>query len=252
MRTSSVPEEMIDLFNRLFAFNAHLFADALRALADQLDSAAPGPPVVAFPVLFSDGEELVVGSITVADDSGPLSATVTFRDAKGYETQPSGTPQWSSTDRNVASIEASEDGLSATITVGAPGAAVIECSETDESGEEIVAQGTVTVQPGDAEIGDVNFGVPTAPGAEQPEATDDTGTAEEAPPEGSGEEAPEEEAPVGESEETPEGGTEEPPGDEAAGDIEGADVGTPPAEEGGPTEEGTEGGTGTPGSSESA
>lgn len=248
MRTSSVPEEMIDLFNRLFAFNAHLFADALRAFADQLDSAAPGPPVVAFPVLFSDGEELVVGSITVADDSGPLSATVTFRDAKGYETQPSGTPQWSSTDRNVASIEASEDGLSATITVGAPGAAVIECSETDESGEEIVAQGTVTVQPGDAEIGDVNFGVPTAPGAEQPEATEeegDTGTAEEAPPEGSGEEAP-----VGE--ETPEGGTEEPPGDEAAGGTEGADVGAPPGEEGGPTEEGTEGGTGTPGSSESA
>lgn len=148
---------MLDLLNRLAEHNARLLAELLRSLADQLDAAVPGPPVVAFPILFSDGEEFAVGSITVGDDAQPLTASVTFKDAKGYDTQPSGVPQWSSSDDSVASVEASADGLSATVTVGAPGAAVIEVSETDESGEEITAQGTVTVQPGDAEIGDVSF-----------------------------------------------------------------------------------------------
>lgn len=168
---------MIDFFDRLITYNAHLFADVLRALADQLDAAAPGPPAVAFPVLFSDGKELFMGSITVGDDSAPLAASVTFKDAKGYDTQPSGTPAWSSSDESVASVAASADGLTAEVTVGAPGAAVIEVVEQDESGEEIVAQGTITVQPGDAEIGEVTFGQAGLGG------TGTTEPVEEAPPE---------------------------------------------------------------------
>lgn len=103
-----------------------------------------------------------MGEITVKDESGPLSATVTFLDAKGAPTSPDLAPTWSSSDENVATVEASDDGLTATVTVGSPGAAVIEArtTETDEeSGDtaDIVAQGTVTVQPGDAVIASIEF-----------------------------------------------------------------------------------------------
>src|SRR3954471_8794656 len=157
---------MYESWSHLVESNARLLARVLRAVADELDSTRPEPPAVAFPVLFIDGRELAVGSITVSDSADPLTATVTFKDAKGYETQPSGTPEWSSSDDSVASVEASDDGLSAEITVGAPGAAVIEVSEVDERGEEIISQGTITVQPGDAEIGEVDFESPA--GSAQP------------------------------------------------------------------------------------
>lgn len=168
---------MTTVWARLVQHNARFLADAMRRWAEQLDAAAPGPPVVAFPILFTTGRETSVGQINVPDSSDPLNASVSFRDAKGYETSPEGTPAWSSSDEAVASVQASEDGLSASVTVGAPGATVIEVRETDSQGQEIVAQGTVTVQPGDAVIGEVNFsgGSPTA--------------ADEAP--GDGEPAPE-------------------------------------------------------------
>jgi hypothetical protein len=134
---------MYESWSHLVESNARLLARVLRAVADELDSTRPEPPAVAFPVLFIDGRELAVGSITVSDSADPLTATVTFKDAKGYETQPSGTPEWSSSDDSVASVEAS-----------------------DERGEEIISQGTITVQPGDAEIGEVDFESPA--GSAQP------------------------------------------------------------------------------------
>jgi hypothetical protein len=126
----------------------------LRRFADTLK--AVGPPVLAFPLLFNLKGVLTVGQITVPDSSEPLTATVTFKDEKGYDTQPAGVPTWSSSDESVATVEASEDGLTATVTVGAPGATVIECRDTEADGD-VVSQGTVTVQPGAAAIGDVEF-----------------------------------------------------------------------------------------------
>lgn len=99
-----------------------------------------------------------MGEITVTVDAAPLGASARFLDAKGNETTPDEVPQWSSSDENVASVEASGDGLSAVVTVNSPGATVIEVSTVETNTDtEIVAQGTVTVQPGDTVIGDVSF-----------------------------------------------------------------------------------------------
>lgn len=139
------------------------FAAWLRAVADEVD-ALSGP--ARFPVLlFHATKGDAMGEITVKDEVATLNATTTFLDAKGAETAPDDVPQWSSTDEAVASVAASDDGRSATVTIGQPGAAVIEVrsTETDEesgSTSELVAQGTVTVQPGDAVIGNVEFAQP--------------------------------------------------------------------------------------------
>jgi uncharacterized protein YjdB len=113
-------------------------------------------------MLFISEGSIRMGEITVEDTAAPLSATVTFKDEHGHDTQPDETPEWTSSDESVASVTASEDGLTATVTVANPGATVIECAAGD-----IVAQGTVTVQPGDAVIGDVSF---SQGGGEQPPA----------------------------------------------------------------------------------
>lgn len=103
-----------------------------------------------------------VGELTVKDTSGDLNAAVTFLDAEGHETAPDNVPAWTSSDETVATVTPSEDGLAATVAVGGPGVALIEVRVTETNEEtqesyEIVAQGTLTVQPGDAVIGDVSF-----------------------------------------------------------------------------------------------
>jgi hypothetical protein len=98
-----------------------------------------------------------MGEITVPDTEPNLSASVTFLDAEGHETTADDVPQWSSTDESVATVTPSEDGMSATFEVGGPGAAVIEVRSTNTDGSEVVSQGTITVQAGDAAIGSVEF-----------------------------------------------------------------------------------------------
>jgi hypothetical protein len=99
-----------------------------------------------------------MGEITVPDDAAPLNARVKFLDAEGNEATPDDVPQWSSTDEAVATVTASEDGMSAQVEIGSPGAAVVEVKTTEaNTGAEVVAQGTVTVQPGDVTVGSVEF-----------------------------------------------------------------------------------------------
>lgn len=98
-----------------------------------------------------------MGEITVPDNAAPLNASVTFLDAEGHETTADTTPVWSSSDESVATCEAAEDGMSASIPIGAPGAAIISVSATNDDGSTAEAQGTITVQPGDAVIGSVEF-----------------------------------------------------------------------------------------------
>ena len=103
-----------------------------------------------------------MGELTVRDTHPDLTATVTFLDAEGHETTPDQTPSWSSSDETVATVTASDDGLTATISVGGPGVALIEARETEtnqDTGDtaDIVAQGTLTVQAGDAVIGSIEF-----------------------------------------------------------------------------------------------
>lgn len=112
-----------------------------------------------------------MGVIEVKADSLPLGATVKFLDAEGHETPADDVPRWSSSDEAVATLTVSEDGLSAEVAVGGPGASQIEVRSTEaNTGAEVVAAGTVTVLPGDAVVGDVTF---TAPTAEEPPAEEE-------------------------------------------------------------------------------
>jgi hypothetical protein len=149
-------------FQRLLQNNARFFAKEFRKLADQLDAAAPGKPVVAFPLTFyttKGGPE--VSDIQVRDDSAPLTATATFLDARGNPTTPGATPTWTSSDETVATVEASEDGMSATVTVvGGLGASQITCTDPESEGDDtddVVSVGTVSVVPGQAVVGDIQF-----------------------------------------------------------------------------------------------
>ena len=103
-----------------------------------------------------------MAEITLNDDHADLTATVTFLDSEGHETTPDSTPTWTSSDETVATVTVADDGLSATIAIGAPGVTLIEAreDETDEATGDtfpIIAQGTITVQPGEAVIGSIEF-----------------------------------------------------------------------------------------------
>jgi hypothetical protein len=99
-----------------------------------------------------------MGQIEVPDSSGPLTGTVTFLDAKGGETAPDTLPVWASDNETAATVVAADDGLTAVVTIGLPGAAIISVETTEtNTGETISAQGTVTVLPGDTTTGSVEF-----------------------------------------------------------------------------------------------
>ena len=146
---------------RLIRHNGQFIARSLRELAAQIEFAAPGPARAAL-IVFVHGRSIEVGEITVSDEVGTLNATVSFLDAKGAAAVPDGVPTWSSSDDAVASVEAASDGLSAVVTVGAPGAAAIEVvsEETDnETGDayELRGSGLVNVTAGDAVVASVEF-----------------------------------------------------------------------------------------------
>ena len=98
-----------------------------------------------------------MGMISVQDDASPLHATVVFLDAEGNEATPDDVPSWTSDNEDAATVEASEDGLSGTVTIGSPGAAIISVDTTNEDGSTVHSQGTITVLSGDVVSGDVQF-----------------------------------------------------------------------------------------------
>lgn len=159
---------------RFIRLNARLLSDWLRKLADEIHELVPGSPETGF-IVFYGKEGAVMASIEVPADSAPLTARVRFLDAEGNETPADDIPQWSSTDESVATVEAGEDGMSATVSIGSPGAAVIEVKSVEaNTGAEVIAQGTITAQPGDAVIGDVTF-------EEAPETPEGEGEGEPVP-----------------------------------------------------------------------
>lgn len=109
--------------------------------------------------------EIAMGEITVDAGSENLTGTVQFMDASGNPTTPDEVPTWTSSDEAVATVAANEDGLTAAVTPGSAGAAIIEvlAVETDDDGNqtEVVARGTVNVvdrdETPDAVVGEVTF-----------------------------------------------------------------------------------------------
>lgn len=144
-------------FHRLAQLNSAFLSKSLRALAEQIEHMFPGPPVWASPPIFHTEGEAHMGMVSVQDDAAPLHASVTFLDAEGNPATPDDTPQWSSDNEDAATVEAAEDGLSATVSIGAPGAAIISVDTTNEDGSTVHSQGTITVLSGDVVSGDVQF-----------------------------------------------------------------------------------------------
>jgi hypothetical protein len=129
-----------------------------------LEKFIPQEPRLALITFTTTEGEIVMADISVRDDAGPLSAVVSFKDVHGHDTAAEDTPTWTSSDENAVSLEVAADGLSATATVNGPGAALIEVVSMTADGDEIKAQGTVTVTAGEPASGDVSF----APAEEAP------------------------------------------------------------------------------------
>lgn len=151
--------------------NVRWLSSELHRVATVLEQAAPGPPAISY-ILYTTKKGIAMSDITIPDTHEPLDAAVQFLDSIGYVTHPDDTPTWSSSDPSVASVVASSDGLTGTVTPGAPGAAVITVDSVNASGEDIKAQGTVTVTAGDAKVGSVTFSTGDVPVPPVPPVTD--------------------------------------------------------------------------------
>jgi hypothetical protein len=140
----------------------------VRELVAMIDAHGPGSPAFGV-VAFITEKESNVGDITVVDSDQPFTGTATFLDAKGAVTTPDTVPVWSSDNEAAATVVASDDGMTGTVTPGLPGAAVISVETTEtNTGATVTAQGTVTVQPGDTVIGSVDFTPPAPPAPPEP------------------------------------------------------------------------------------
>lgn len=100
----------------------------------------------------------MASQIQVPDNHADIHATVSFVDSEGSPTTPSNPVTWATDNETAATVTADADGLGATVAIGSPGAAIISVSTTNEAGDTITAQGTITVVPGDVAIGTVDFG----------------------------------------------------------------------------------------------
>lgn len=137
-------------------------AAELSRITDAVEQSLVGPPKFGMPIIFDVKGDSRMGEIRVKDDHAPLEAVTSFKDAKGAETVPDTVPTWASSNEEAATVVASEDGLSATVTIGLPGEAIIsaETTETHEGvGDPTVvrAVGTVIVEAGDTTTGSVDF-----------------------------------------------------------------------------------------------
>jgi hypothetical protein len=168
------------LKERFLRLNAALLEEWFRGFADKLHELIPDSPSVSYILFYDKGVSMA--SIEVLDTAAPFGASVGFVDAHGHPTTADDVPAWSSDNEAAATVAASEDGLSATVTVVAPGAAIISVNSVNTDGTTAGAQGTVTVLPGDAVLGEVTFTPAEAPPVEEPPVEEPP--AEEPPVEG--------------------------------------------------------------------
>ena len=132
----------------------------LREIDADVDKPKAGKPVNG--ILTIGGN---VSDITVLDSGGPLAATLSLTDAAGQPADLSqlvSPPVWASDNPGTADVSVAADGMSATVTLGTAGAAIISVVATDADGTVLNFAGTVTVQAGEAVAGSVDFAPPAA------------------------------------------------------------------------------------------
>jgi hypothetical protein len=135
----------------------------LRKLANVIEALEPGPAKVAFILFQTTKGNLAMGEITVVDTEPNLVGTIGWVDAEGNATTVE-SAEVTSSDEAVAVATLDADNATVTFEVGAPGVTLIEAIGTNADGTQTSpVQGTITVQPGDAAIGSIEFS--TAPAA---------------------------------------------------------------------------------------
>lgn len=153
---------MRGFLDRLIRHNGSFIAHALREAAKQIELAAPGSARAGIMLFITTGG-IKMAEFQASDELVSATGRVAPLDAKGNPTVLDGTLAWTSSDESVATVEVDpSDQLSATVTIGNPGVALIEAvsQEMDnETGDayEFRAQGTITVTPGDATVGSIEF-----------------------------------------------------------------------------------------------
>jgi hypothetical protein len=147
-------------FRTLFVVLARI----LHFIAQEIENQLPKSSLKSTVTFTTSKGETSMGEITVTEGDAPLSATVSYVNADtGDPAEPSDTPVWSSADDSIASVEASGDGMSATVTPVSSGdadggtAVVISVVAHDADGDEVRSEGTVTVRPGEVLIGEITF-----------------------------------------------------------------------------------------------
>lgn len=108
----------------------------------------PGPPVKV--AVLIEGENM--GSTSVPDNSGPVTATATATDADGQPTTVQSPPTWTSSNEDVATVDSSGDpsGLTAVVTPVGIGESDIVASTVNDDGTVVsspAASFTVTAGP---------------------------------------------------------------------------------------------------------
>jgi hypothetical protein len=144
-----------------------VLARVLHFIASEIENQLPKPSEISATVTFTTSKgETSMGEITVNEGDAPFSAAVSYVNAKtGEPASAADTPVWESADDSIASVEASGDGLSATVTPVSSGdadggtAVVISVVAHDAEGDEVRSEGTVTVRPDPNEvlIGEITF-----------------------------------------------------------------------------------------------
>ncbi len=146
---------MSNFWIRFFRLNAGF-------LIRWLEQLFPGPPLGGV-VIFHQKGRTSMGEIIVHDDETTLRASIQLLDSEGNPTTADMAAKLAKgADDTVLTVHPSDDGLSATFDVGAPGASsvTVTTNEThDGQGDPtpIVLTGLVTVVAGDTVSGSVDF-----------------------------------------------------------------------------------------------
>jgi len=123
----------------------------------------PGSAKLSY-IVFLHGGNIYMADLTLKDTDADPTASVSFIDADNNPTEAADTPVWSSSDVGVATVSASDDGLTATVTkTNALGATVISVDAHNDDGADIHAQATLTVVASEAVSGEVTLTPGTAP-----------------------------------------------------------------------------------------
>ena len=122
------------------------------------------PPEPGGVIIFITEKDVHMGEIVVVDSETTLRATISLTDSEGHATKSDDVPVWKVGDDSVLTVTPSQDGMSATFTVGAPGVSSVTVTTQETHGGQgdptpVVLSGVVTVTAGDTVTGSVDFAV---------------------------------------------------------------------------------------------